>query len=107
MRAIRAIVVPAACAALCAALALPALGADPVKPEHDLGAGPHRDRSSKQSGEGTTHDRAASGSSAAPATPDDANAEHMRKDDERNSNESKDRIRKRPGYKNDVPAPRG
>ena len=59
----------------------PAAG-DPVKP--DLGAGPHRDRSPQTSGEGESPRQPVSPPAVLP----------------------KDKMKKRPGYKDDVPAPR-
>ena len=107
-------------AVLSLGLALPGLAgaADPVKP--DLGAGPHRDGSSRTSGEGESprqpdagvpavpkaNSGASTGSSASPATPEDERAARDREEDERRATESKDKMKKRPGYKEDVPAPR-
>jgi hypothetical protein len=109
-------------AVLCMGLAIPGLAsaADPVKP--DLGAGPHRDWSSQKSGEGESPRQpvsppavvpkanpgdASSGSSASPpSTPDDERSARDREADERKATESKDKMKKRPGYKDNVPAPR-
>jgi len=86
---------------------------DRVKPE--LGAGPHRDRTEQQGGqgEGKRRDHApvpapkpSSGSSAAPSTPEDSHADQLRRDDEKNATESKKRMKRKPGYKEDVPGPR-
>jgi len=102
-------------------LALPGLASaeDPVKP--DLGAGPHRDGSSQTSGEGekprqgapapvvpkTNPGGASTGPSVSPAaSPDDERSAREREEDERRATESKDKMKKRPGYKDDVPAPR-
>lgn len=102
-------------------LALPGLASaeDVVKP--DLGAGPHRDRSAQKGGEGRARQPidppavvpkpqpgdASSGSSASPpSTPDDERSARDREDDERRATESKDKMKKRPGYKDNVPAPR-
>ena len=99
----------------------PAAAGDPVKP--DLGAGPHRDRSSQMSGEGERPRQPASppavpkaqsrepegastGSSAnPPVSPEDERAAREREEDERKATESKDKMKKRPGYKDEVPAP--
>lgn len=44
---------------------------------------------------------------AAPeGTPDDAAARRLREEDERKATESKEKMKKRPGYKEDVPGPR-
>jgi hypothetical protein len=108
-------------AVLSLGLALPGLAgaADPVKP--DLGAGPHRDGSSRTSGEGESPRQpdaavpavpkansgaSSTGSSASPATPEDERAARDREEDERRATESKDKMKKRRGYKEDVPAPR-
>lgn len=97
-------------------LATPGLAADPVKPE--LGAGPHRDRSSQMSGEGEKSRQPdsqapvvpkadAGGASTGPsASPEDERAARDREDDQRRATEKKDTMKKRPGYKDDVPAPR-
>ena len=108
--------------ALCAGLALPGLASadDPGKPE--LGAGPHRDRTPATSGEGesprqpvsppavapkATPGGASGGSSASPpTTPEDERSARDRDEDERRATESKDKMKKRPGYKDNVPAPR-
>jgi len=97
----------------------PAAG-DPVKP--DLGAGPHLDSSPRTSGEGESPRQpvsppavvpkanpgdASTGSSASPpATPEDERSARDREADERKATESKDKMKKRPGYKDNVPAPR-
>jgi hypothetical protein len=109
-------------AALCLGLVMPGLASadDPVKPE--LGAGPHLDRSPQTSGQGERPRQpvsppavvpkanpggASSGSSASPpATPDDERSARDREEDERKATESKDKMKKRPGYKDNVPAPR-
>ena len=98
--------------ALLAAISFAAYAEDPVKP--DIGAGPHSDRAAQPPGEGTRHDsvppqapRPSAGSSAAPSTPDDSHADHMRREDEKKATESKQKMKRRPGYKEDVPAPRG
>lgn len=50
---------------------------------------------------------AAAGSSAARATsPEDASAAHEREADERRATQSKQKMKKRPGYKEEVPSPR-
>jgi len=101
-----------------AALACGAAAEDRAKP--DLGAGPHRDRVQQESGEGKPHRGmevpqpagASTGSSAVqpattPATtPDDAHMEQLRREDERKASEAKEKMKKKPGYKEEVPAPR-
>ncbi len=112
-----------AATALSLGLALPGFASadDPVKPP-ELGAGPHRDSSPRTSGEGESPRQpvsppavvpkaapadASTGSSASPpATPDDERSARDREEDERKATESKDRMKKRPGYKDNVPAPR-
>jgi hypothetical protein len=93
----------------------PAAG-DPVKP--DLGAGPHRDGSSRTSGEGGSPRQPATPPAVAPkensggastgpsVSPEDERSARDREEDERRATESKDKMKKRPGYKEDVPAPR-
>src|SRR6185503_18112082 len=103
-------------------LATPGLASadDPVKP--DLGAGPHRDRSAQTSGEGASPrqpvsppavapkanpgDASRGSSVSSPSTPDDERSARDRDEDERRATESKDKMKKRPGYKDNVPAPR-
>jgi hypothetical protein len=96
------------------------LAGDPVKP--DLGAGPHRDRSPQTSGEGESPRQpiappavvpkadpgdASTGSSASPpASPDDERSARDREEDERRATESKNKMKKRPGFRENVPAPR-
>jgi len=49
---------------------------------------------------------ASTGSSASPpASPEDERSARDREEDERRATESKDKMKKRPGYKNEVPAP--
>jgi len=93
----------------------PAAG-DPVKP--DLGAGPHRDGSSRTSGEGEKPRQGApevpvvpkansGGASTGPSvSPEDERSAREREEDERRATEKKDKMKQRPGYKHDVPAPR-
>lgn len=49
---------------------------------------------------------ASAGSSSAATSPEDASADHERALDERRATESKQKMRKRPGYKEEVPTPR-
>jgi hypothetical protein len=110
-------------AALSLGLALPGLGgaADPVKPE--LGAGPHRDRTPQTSGEGERPRQpvpavpapkadpggASTGPSVNPAgrpSPEDETSAREREEDERKATQSKEKMKKRPGYKDDAPLPR-
>ena len=50
---------------------------------------------------------ASAGGSTSPATsPEDASAAHQRELDERRATESKQKMKKRPGYKEEVPSPR-
>jgi len=110
-------------AALSLGLALPGLerAEDPVKPE--LGAGPHRDRSPQTSGAGERPRQESAppavvpkapdareqggGASSGPSTsPEDERSARDREDDERKATESKDKMKKRPGYRDEVPGPR-
>lgn len=45
-------------------------------------------------------------SGPAPTSPEDASVAHEREADERRATESKQKMKKRPGYKEDVPSPR-
>jgi hypothetical protein len=97
-----------------AVFSVAAYAEDPVKP--DLGAGPHRDTLEHKGGEGKPRrgseppkvvrpsGDASTGGSA--TTPEDANADQLRREDERKATESKEKMKKKPGYKEDVPAPR-
>ncbi|HWA37276.1 MAG TPA: hypothetical protein VG873_05370 [Burkholderiales bacterium] len=49
---------------------------------------------------------ASAGASSAPTSPEDASADHQRSLDERRATESKRKMRKRPGYQEEVPTPR-
>jgi hypothetical protein len=94
-----------------------AIAADPVKP--DVGAGPHLDRSAQTSGQGTPKSDAPqpvtpeqlprSGASTGPSgagpsgsTPDSAGQQQ----DEKKATESKDKMKKKPGYQEEAPSPR-
>lgn len=46
-------------------------------------------------------------SSVEPTAPEEASAEHERVLDERRATESKRKMKQRPGYKHEVPSPRG
>jgi len=84
---------------------------DPVKPE--IGAGPHRDRSAQQSGEGSSKDKtppalppvkpASPGASTRPSSSPDAVQDQ---DDERKATQAKEKMKKKPGYQEEVPSPR-
>ncbi|MBV8032062.1 MAG: hypothetical protein JO035_11185 [Betaproteobacteria bacterium] len=102
-----------AAAALAAAAVLPAAADDPVKPE-GLGAGPHREFGPNTGGPGKRRRDTDSAAPQAPqgsstgssATPEDANSEHQRSEDERRATESKEKMKKKPGYRHDVQPPR-
>ena len=99
-----------AAAALAAAAVLPAAADDPVKPE-GLGAGPHREFGPNTGGQGKRHRDTDSTAPQGPstgssATPEDANSEHQRSEDERRATESKEKMKKKPGYRHDVQPPR-
>jgi len=103
-------------AAAALAPAFAAYGADTPRP--DLGAGPHLDRSESLGGEckarrgseppapvkPATSPNSSSGSSA--ETPDDAHSQQLREEDEKKATRNKEKMKKRPGFKEDVPAPR-
>ena len=96
---------PLALLALAAVFGAAAAADERVKP--DLGGGPNLDGSKRQGGEGKPH----RGMEVPPppkpaATPEDANAQQMREEDERRANESKEKMKKKPGYKHEVQAPR-
>ena len=112
-------------AVLSIGLALPglALADDPAKPAAgdpvtpDLGAGPHRDRSSQTSGEGEKPRQETpapvvpganpgAASTGPSMSPNDERSARDREEDQRRATESKDKMKKRKGYKDDVPAPR-
>jgi hypothetical protein len=99
-----------------------ALAADPVKPE--IGAGPHMDRSAQTSGAGDTKQdpsqpgaagqppgggagagagpQGSGAASAGPSRPDAVQDQ----DDERKATQAKEKMKKKPGYREDVPSPR-
>jgi hypothetical protein len=103
-----------------AALSSIAAAADPVRPE--LGAGPHRDRSAQTAGDGERlrpgapqpklpesppsepQEGASQGSSATPPAAENERA--AREADERKATEAKEKMKKKPGYKEEVPSPR-
>ena len=97
-----------AAAVLGLVLAAPAFADDPVRPE--IGAGPHRDSSGRTSGEGKSRGDTvqpvppgqAPGASTGPSQPVDAE----RDADERKATESKEKMKQKPGYKEDAPSPR-
>jgi hypothetical protein len=112
---------PLVVAAVGLALSVPAWAADPVKPE--IGAGPHMDRSAQTSGPGTTKQEGSqpgpagqppgggagagagpqgSGASTGPSRPDTVQDQ----DDERKATQAKEKMKKKPGYQEDVPSPR-
>jgi hypothetical protein len=115
MRALRALGVAAIAAGI--AVAAPAAAADP-RPE--LGAGPHRDRSPQLGGDGERprqgapepklpqpaqkEDASQGGSSAQPGGSDDERK--AREEDERKATEAKEKMKKKPGYKDEAPSPR-
>ena len=104
----------AVCGWAAASLAAAALAQDPVKPE--LGGGPNRDYRELKGGDGekprkgtpepklpsqTTpprDDASPGGASTGGGAPQD--------EDERKATESKDKAKKRPGYKDEAPSPR-
>jgi hypothetical protein len=82
------------------------LGAESVKPAD--GAKPRQETDSPKPGaasRGASQITPASASTA--ETVEDAEAGRLRSEDERKATESKEKMKKRPGYKEDVPAPRG
>lgn len=103
-------------AALSLGLAMPGLAgaADPVKPAagdppqtSGEGASPRQPVSPPAVVPKESSDGAGSGSSVAPAaSPGDERSAREREEDERRATERKDKMKKRPGYKDDVPAPR-
>jgi hypothetical protein len=108
--------------ALLASLAFISYGAmavDPVKPE--IGAGPHRDRSAQTSGAGESKGDAAQPTPAPGSTPDQRGGSKPgsstgpsrapmesadRLEDERKATQAKEKMKKKPGYREDVPSPR-
>lgn len=102
-------------AALSLGLAMPGFASadDPVRPE--LGAGPHRDRTPQTGGEGRPRQRAPAvpapgvekpgAASAGPSSPMDESSTREREEDERKATQNKEKMKKRPGYKEDVPMP--
>ena len=79
----------------------PLAGADTVKPRQGVdkprpGAG--------GASRGTSKIEPASASRS--ETPDDAEAGRIRDEDERKATESKEKMKRRPGYKDEVPTPR-
>jgi hypothetical protein len=82
-------------------LAAPLAGADSVKPRQGV------DKPRPGTGgasRGTSRIEPASASQA--ETADDAEANRIRAEDERRATESKRKMKKRPGYREEVPAPR-
>jgi hypothetical protein len=93
--------VASALAAAC--LSVAAVAADPVvKP--DLGAGPHRDYDEQKGGTGAKP-RSGAPQPKLPA-PEGASSGSSADKDERKATESKEKAKKRPGYKDDAPSPR-
>ena len=113
---------PAFLAALLLAAALPAA----AQGRPDLGAGPHLDRSETRGGEGSRRQgdvapkppavpvvpeseagKASAGpSQAAPDADEQEKDKEQQQDDEREATRSKERMKKRPGYQEDVQPPR-
>jgi hypothetical protein len=110
-----------AAGALGLGLSVPAIAVDPVKPE--IGGGPHIDRSAQTSGAGDTKRDASqplppgqpagggagagagpqgSGASTGPSRPDTVQDQ----EDERKATQAKEKMKKKPGYQEDVPSPR-
>jgi hypothetical protein len=103
-----------------ACLSAAALAEDPVKPE--LGGGPHRDYREQKGGDGekprlgapeprvptqSTPDPA-SKAPASDASQGGASTGGSRRDEEeRKATESKEKAKKRPGYQDEAPSPRG
>jgi hypothetical protein len=84
---------------------------DPVKPE--IGAGPHRDRSSQQSGAGSSRDKTPPAAPPVkPSSPDASAGSSSAPDavqgqaDERKASEAKEKMKKKPGYQEEAPSPR-
>jgi hypothetical protein len=103
----------AVCGWAAAALAAAALAQDPVKPE--LGGGPNRDYRELKGGDGEKPRKGAPEPKLpVPATPpSDASkggastgGGSRQQEDERKATESKEKAKKRPGYKDEAPSPR-
>lgn len=77
-----------------------ALALDPVKPE--IGAGPHLDRSGQTSGPG----KAAKGEPGAGASTGPSKPDTVQQEDERKATQSKEKMKKKPGYQEEAPSPR-
>jgi hypothetical protein len=112
---------PLVVVALGLALSFPAWALDPVKPE--IGGGPHMDRSAQTSGAGDVKRDAsqplppgqpAGGAAGAGAGPQGSGASTgssrpdtvQDQDDERKATQAKEKMKKKPGYREDVPSPR-
>jgi len=81
------------------ALAADNTSSDPVKPE--IGSGPHLDRSPQTSGPGkAAKDAPGTGASTGPSGPD------TQQEDERKATQSKEKMKKKPGYQEEAPSPR-
>jgi opacity protein-like surface antigen len=108
----RRLVALAACAIAAASMAAAALAQDPVKPE--LGGGPNRDYRELKGGDGEKPRRGAPEPKLpSQTTPPGASQGGAstgggapQNEDERKATESKEKAKKRPGYKDEAPSPR-
>jgi opacity protein-like surface antigen len=108
----RRLVALAACAIAAASMAAAAPAQDPVKPE--LGGGPNRDYRELKGGDGEKPRRGAPEPKLpSQATPPGASQGGAstgggapQNEDERKATESKEKAKKRPGYKDEAPSPR-
>lgn len=117
----RKLLVLASFAAAAGSLGWIARAEEPAKPalQPDLGAGPHRDSESLKGGNGDSlrpgdpEPNVPLPSGTEPAKPDGASTgpsvqpKDDAKEDERRATESKEKAKKRPGYKDEAPSPRG
>jgi opacity protein-like surface antigen len=109
----RRVIALAVCGLAAASLAAAALAQDPVKPE--LGGGPNRDYRELKGGDGEKP-RKGTPEPKLPAQttpPSDAGqggastgGGSRQQEDERKATESKEKAKKRPGYKDEAPSPR-
>jgi len=109
----RRVIALAVCGLAAASLAAAALAQDPVKPE--LGGGPNRDYRELKGGDGEKPRKGAPEPKLPAQTtpPSDASqggastgGGSRQQEDERKATESKEKAKKRPGYKDEAPSPR-